>query len=419
MERERSMLARNAVRGSLLLVLLVLMASASGVAPPRLASPREFALMAWDSSPSDPEQLRLMKEAGLNISGFCAPQDVERVRAAGLACFVRDDRVSGYDWQKLPPDPDLRKNIAAAVHEIAGNPAVLGFYLRDEPHVSLLPGLGRVATILVGTLPGTWPYVNLFAAYGGRAYTGTDDYETYLRQFVETVHPPFISYDDYALVEGEMRDVFYTNLELVRRVSLEAKIPFWNCILTTAHYNYMEASDTTFNLQVYSTLAYGGRGIEYYTYFTGAGGNHHLGPIDQFGNRTPTWDMLRRINYQIHALAPTLIRLHSTGVYHWPDAPLDGHPLSESRLVQNIQVAAPSLRHPPEPRFLLGEFEDPQGHSYLMLVNKDLSQSFMFRIHLKQEGRKLLSISSYTGEEAGSEGQIWLAPGAGALFRVE
>jgi hypothetical protein len=236
---------------------------------------------------------------------------------------------------------------------------------------------------------------------------------------VETVHPPFISYDDYALVEGEMRDVFYTNLELARRVSLEAKIPFWNCILATAHYNYMEASDTTFNLQVYSTLAYGGRGIEYYTYFTGAGGNHHLGPIDQFGNRTPTWDMLRRINYQIHALAPTLIRLHSTGVYHWPDVPHEGRPLSESRLVQKVEVAAPSLRHPPEPRFLVGEFEDLQGHTYLMLVNKDLSHSFMFRIRLKQEGRKLLSISSYTGEETGSGELIWLAPGAGALSRVE
>jgi hypothetical protein len=150
------MLARNAVRG-LLLVLLVLMASASAVAPPRLSSPRDFAVMAWDSSPSDPEQLRLMKEAGLNISGFCAPQDVERVRAAGLVCFVSDDRVNGYDWEKLPPDSELREKIAAAVQEVAGNPAVLGFSLRDEPRVSMLPGLGRVASMLVENLPGTWP----------------------------------------------------------------------------------------------------------------------------------------------------------------------------------------------------------------------------------------------------------------------
>jgi hypothetical protein len=405
--------------GGWLLALLCVGASAWAVSPPRLANPRDFAVMAWDSSPSDPEQLRLMKEAGLNISGFCRPQDVEGVRAAGLACFVSDDRVNGYDWQKLPPDPQLRKNIAAAVHDVAGNPAVLGFFLRDEPNVSMLPGLGRVASILKEALPGTWAYINLFAVYGGREYTGADSYESYLRQFVKAVHPPFLSYDDYALVEGEMRDVFYTNLELARRVSLEAKIPFWNCILATAHFNYMEASDTTFNIQVYSTLAYGGRGIEYFTYFTGTGGDQRLGPIDQFGNRTPTWDMLRRINYQIHALAPTLIRLHSTGVYHWPDTPQDGHPLSESRLVRKIEVGAPSLRHPTEPRFLLGEFEDERGRPYLMLVNKDLRQSFVFNIRLKQEGRELVHISSYTGGESGKGQEVWLAPGAGMLFRVE
>ena len=42
----------------------------------------------------------------------------------------------------------------------------------------------------------------------------------------------------------------------------------WNCILANAHFNYMEPSDATFNLQMYSTLAYGGRGIQYFTYFT-------------------------------------------------------------------------------------------------------------------------------------------------------
>jgi hypothetical protein len=33
-------------------------------------APKDFAVMAWGNSPSDPEQLRGMREAGLNISGF-------------------------------------------------------------------------------------------------------------------------------------------------------------------------------------------------------------------------------------------------------------------------------------------------------------------------------------------------------------
>jgi hypothetical protein len=115
---------------------------------------------------------------------------------------------------------------------------------------------------------------------------------------------PFLSYDNYSLVGGEMLDYFFTNLEIVRRLGLETKTPFWNCILANAHFNYMEPSDATFNLQVYSTLAYGGRGVQYFTYFTPQIGNYRLGAVDQFGNRTPTWEMLRRINNEIHAFAP-------------------------------------------------------------------------------------------------------------------
>ena len=199
--------------------------------------PRDFAIMPWDSSPSDPAQLQLMKEAGLNISGFCAPKDLPRVLAAGLMCFVSDPRVNGYDWVKMPPDSELRKNVAAAVREVANNPAVLGFYLRDEPGADMMPGLGRVASLLVEAAPEKWPYVNLFPTYASHAQLGAPDYETYLRRFVESVHPPFISWDNYSLVEGEMRDRFYTNLELVRRQSLESKIPFWNIILANTLFN--------------------------------------------------------------------------------------------------------------------------------------------------------------------------------------
>jgi hypothetical protein len=55
-----------------------------------------------------------------------------------------------------------------------------------------------------------------------------------------------------------------------------------------------------------------------------------------------------------------------------------------------------------------------------MIVNKDLSNSFQFSIHLKQNGRKLIRISPYSGDEQPFGREMdWLAPGAGILFRVE
>ena len=182
----------------------------------------------------------------------------------------------------------------------------------------------------------------------------------------------------------------------------------------------MEPSDATFNLQVYSTLAYGGRGIQYFTYFTPSIGNYRLGPVDQFGNRTTTWDMLRRINNQIHALAPTMIKLRSTGVYHYPDAPDKGVTLAASKLVKSVEMTQRYVRPPVGARYLIGEFEDPQGRPYVMIVNKSLTQSFRYNFEFRTPGRKLLRISPYSGrEEPFGREMDWLAPGAGILLRVE
>ena len=104
--------------------------------------------MAWGDSPSDPDQLRGMKEAGLNISGFCRAEDLDRVKEAGLTCFVNDPKLSGYAPDHLPPVATMRSDIAALKKEIGNNPAALGFFLRDEPPASLMPGLGEVANLL-------------------------------------------------------------------------------------------------------------------------------------------------------------------------------------------------------------------------------------------------------------------------------
>lgn len=403
-----------------LLLLVAAAAQPAAVNHPQPVAPKDFAVMAWDSAPSDPEQLRWMKEAGLNIAGFCKAEDLDRIRAAGLTCFVSDQRANGYDWMQLPAETEIRKNLASLKQQVGDNPAVLGFYLRDEPSAQLMPGMGKVSGLLHEAMPDKWPYVNLFPYRVPADRLGTDNYDSYVRMLVKTIGQPFLSYDNYSLVADQMLDYFYVNLEIVRRLGLETHTPFWNCILANSHFNYMEPSDATFNLQVYATMAYGGRGIQYFTYFSPQIGNYRLAAVDQFGNRTPTWDLLRRINNQIHALAPTLIQLHSTAVYHYPEVPEQARPLSASKLIRGVQMSQRMVRPPAGGRCLIGEFEDGQGRPYFMIVNKDVKNSFQFTIDLKQPDRKLIRISNYTGkEEPFGREMDWLAPGAGILFRVE
>jgi len=403
---------------TLLLLAVALLPSARGqtTAQVKPVSPHDFAVMAWGTSPSDPEQLAGMKEAGLNISGFCRPEDLERVRAAGLACFVIDPSLSNVDWGRLPADAELKQRIAATALEIKRHPTALGVFLQDEPGAAVMPELGRVAGLLKEALPTLWSYVNLYPIYASVAQLGTANYEDYVRTFLREVHPPFLSWDNYSLIQGRMLDRFYTNLEVIRRLALEAGIPFWNCILGNTHFFYMEPSDATLHLQVYSTLAYGGRGIQYFTYVTPESENYRLGALDPFGHRTPTWDMLRRVNLEIAALAPWLTRLTSTGVYHSDPVPEGSQPMRESHWVEQITA---STGDRPAAHYLLGEFKGEDGRAYLMLVNRDLSRSIQFSIRLRQPDLHMKRISPYTSQEEDFSGEpYWLAPGTGILLKL-
>jgi len=404
---------------SLLLAGALFPAHAQTFAAPPELSPRDFALMAWDQSPSDPHQLDLMRQAGLNISGFCAPGELDQVQAAKMSCFVSDGRANGYDWTEMPDKKELEGKINALVAEVRNHPAALGFFLYDEPQTQMMPGLGEVAEILKKAMPGAWSYINLLPNYGTAERMGAPTYGDYVQKYMDEVRPPLLSYDNYSLFNGEMLGRFFTNLATVRRAAQKAGIPFWNVILANASFSYMEPSDATLSLQAYSTIAYGGRGIEYFTYFSPKVGNYRLAPVDQFGHRTATWYMLRRLNSQIRELAPWLIKLHSTGVYHSAPLPEGAEPIAQSPLVK--QVRATTFQSPPvPPEYLIGEFRDNQGHPFLVVVNKSLKYSMRYAIDLRDSSRRLVLISPYTGQLVSFAGEMnWLAPGQGALLEVK
>ncbi len=411
------------IRMALLLAVVLSISSpltAQRIFKEQRVPPTDFAIMSWGTASPDPQQLQWMREAGLNIAGFASVQDLPAYEKAGIQVFVSDRRASGYDFEKPLNEAEVRQNLQSLAKEVGNSPAVIGFMLHDEPHARAMPSLGLVSRLIQEIMPARWPYVNLFPVKVSADRTGVARYDDYVKMLVHTLRQPFLSYDNYSLINGEMLDSFYTNLEVVRRVSLETKTPFWNCVLSNAHFNYMENTDATYHLQAYATMAHGGRGIQYFSYFTWSNGNYRSGPIDQFGNKTASWDMIRRVNNEIHALAPTLKKLSSTGTYHYPGVPPECRPLSESKLVESVEMTQRYVVPPAQGRFLIGEFTDSQGRPYLMLVNKDLTNSFRYKINFRSGNRKLIHISPHSGEEQPFGQELdWIAPGAGHLFRVE
>jgi len=369
-----------------------------------------FPIMAWGSTPGDLGVLQEMAECGLNVAGFVAPEHLDVVEQAGLRAFVMDSRASGYDFQNIDASSTSR-NIASLVEEVGAHPALLGYFLKDEPNAREFPGLAIVSRLFLQGTPQRIPYINLYPNYASQGQLGTESYWKYIEDYVTIVNPPIISYDHYALMENEpLREGYFDNLEVIRRASIKYNRPFWNVVLSTAHFNYREPSSADIRFQVFTTLAYGGKSISYFTYFAPWSSNCRMAPIDQFRHRTPTWDYLRNANLMVKMLAPTMLELTSTGVYHTGDVPKGCISLPGNTLVRAVHGNG---------SFVVGEFVHSDGSSYLMLVNKDFQRSANFRVELNDPNSRVRRVSSYTGrlEELVDEGD-WLAPGQGVLLCV-
>ncbi|MDB6123329.1 MAG: hypothetical protein JWQ71_2322 [Pedosphaera sp.] len=368
-----------------------------------------FPVMAWNYAPNDPAVLKKLKECGLTVAGFVAPGTLDACEAAGLKAIVSDARTSGYDWTKVD-DTIARSNVTSIVKETGKHPAVYGYYLRDEPGTGLFPGLAKLAALIHEMAPGKWAYVNGFPNYAENWQLQATNYNDYLEQLVNTVHPTTLSYDNYSIMDdGSLREVYWSNLEQMSAVAKKYHLPFWNIVLSVAHFNYREPTAADFKFQVYSSLAYGAKGIAYFTYFAPQVGNYRMAPLDQFGNETANWHNMQYVNLQIQKLAPTLLQLTSDEVYHFGSVPGGCKGPSTNSLVTGMGG-----------QFLVGDFTHKDGTRYVMVVNKDLQKSIPCWPQFRTPPKRLQKVSPYGGELMAYEGeQIWLAPGAGVLLRVE
>ena len=302
-----------------------------------------------------------------------------------------------------------RKRVAELVNQVKTHPAVYGYYLRDEPPADFFPGLATVADIVKEMHPGAWPYVNLFPNYADLSQLGAANYEAYVEKFVEVCRPPVLSYDHYALLEGGgLRPEYFPNLEVMRRVGIKHDVPFWNIVLSNAHFNYREPSAADLRFQVYTSLAYGARGIAYFTYFAPHVGNFRLAPVDQFGNETATWQAMQDVNLQVEKLGPTLLKLRSDAVYHFGDVPKGCAGPGERSVIKAIAG-----------QMVVGDFTHADGTRYVIVVNKSFTGSAPCLPQFRDPPAKVELISPYSGMPVPFEGEYrWLAPGQGALLKV-
>lgn len=372
-----------------------------------------FPIMAWDYVGQEAE-IQDMHEAGVNMIAFVPTELLDACERLDMKAIIFDEGITGaFD---APYDSKVANPILTRfIKQYNGHPAVYGYHLKDEPGPDQFPELAKSVALVNELAPGKWPYINLLPtqSYG-------DAYENYLEDFAAICKPTAFSYDNYSqdyAINGGAKSLFWKNLAQVRKAALKHDLPFWNIVLTAPHFSYAEQTDADLRLQVYGSLVYGAKGLSYYKFISAALpilnapdlGNFRNAPLDQFGERTPTWAVLRNINRQVHSIGPVLLKLRSDDVYHIGEVPELDHAPTATTLVKDV----------PGGEFIVGDFTHEDGSKYVMVVNKSLTNSFPCNPVFNIEPKNIKLLSSWKGTfEEYPTPWYWLAPGQGVLLKL-
>lgn len=387
-----------------------------------------FPIVGWAglSGPMLREKtLRDMRAAGftVNMGGDDERDPVQLLdiaHKAGMQLLFQHKCLHVSDGQKL--DDARRAEIRKLVRRIKDHPGLFMYSLRDEPWLPSLPLVAEVADIVREIDTYHCCYVNHFPPFGGWDAPTIEEFHRAARAQLKT---EFLSYDHYAICVAtqdelqamagkpwafpqahlRVKEDFYQCLDLFRRMSVDQGLPFWAFTNAVRHGYYPPATEGHIRFQLMSALAYGARGLQYFTYaYDGC-------MVRADGSTTETWELARKVNSDIHVMAAVLRQLRSIGVYHsgplWPMTQLPPGDLLEVR-------GDPCM---------IGVFQDDGGMLYLMVVSKNPCDWSL--VHIKM--RKPLPIFELDVRDG-----CWakpyprqpdcqpltLAPGEGRLIRI-
>jgi hypothetical protein len=245
----------------------------------------------------------------------------------------------------------------------------------------------------------------------------TGDYEAYVERFVRLVRPALLNHSHFPFREKGDSEFTFENLEIVRRVALEHKLPFCPTLQAAGWAGMRTPGEGELRWLVYTSLAYGAKGVVWFRYW-GAPGGSRQGIVEPDGSLTDRYRVVAALNAEMRALGPVLMRLRSVAVYHaGPTVPAGATRLPVHGLVASVEGGA----------FVLGEFEDEKGDRLLFIVNRDAARAATAKVTLNRPCTGLSWLDpavggwadlASTADRFQTVTEFALPPGGGRLIRM-
>jgi hypothetical protein len=384
--------------------------------------PDEYPISYWYGPPQEfntQATWQTAKDCNFTVCGPAGGYSVEENRkmldlcqAVGTKAMVVDGRIS---WQMTAGDR-WRETVGQIVADYGSHPALYGYYLQDEPNYEQFQALGAISREFETQDAAHLPYINLFPTYASVEQLGTPTYADHLDKYLSIVQPRVLSYDHYCLMrDGSDRKDYFENLELIREYGLRYHTPQWNIILSLPHLGYRDPTAGEMRWQVYTSLAYGMKGLMYFTYWTHPDWEKdgQVAIVDSRGKPARLYPIVQQLNGEIRALGKTLLGLTSTAVYHTGGTPQACRRLGGDEVVQ-LPDSVP---------LVLGLFSDPAGSQYAMIVNRSHDDPAEFEAAFRSSVTGAFVVSAQDGSESpapldGGKLKLALEPGDGRLLRL-
>lgn len=330
------------------------------------------------------------------------PTALQAAGANNLRYVLRDSKLTKIIRDSAAysdPKAEVRLRIDQLLKRYGGYPALAGLYLYDEPKRDLFGILGYAREYLRTKNSKQLPWANLYPYTSDQSLLGTSTYEEYLRLYLGEVKPPFLSFDHYPLLSGtEITNSYFHNWAQIRRFSLEAGVPSWVFIQSVdfdwEYADRRRPNEAELFWQVNVSLAYGAKGIQYFTYWTPSGNSTtQFGEalVSKDGRLTPLYDYAKRVNGYLKVVGKALLPLASESVVHAAESPLPSGATAFSADGYVESVGGSPV--------IVGRFRKPsvENERHLLVANRSFANTAQPQLKTSPLVREVLKLDSGTG----------------------
>jgi hypothetical protein len=395
-----------------LLSMMLILFSGYAFSQERLQTSGEIPILAWYSIPASQTSVsryQEMKDAGIthSLSFYSNADELQKALDAAAKVGVKI----------VASCPELKTDPVKTVQRFMNHPALAGYHLADEPNIKKLAELGEWGRKIQAVDSKHFCYVNLFPNFADSNQLGTKSYTDYVNTYVKELPLQFMSFDYYPVFKDHLSVSWYENLEQVSGAAKKAGLPFWAFALTT---NYDEDHVTpqtlaAMRLQVYSDLAYGAQGIQYFTYWsatsidTPPGEDQRGAPISAAGKRSVVYDRMKLMSREIQNLSGVFLGSKVVLVRH---TGLGRIPIGTIRLT-SLPSAIKVLDSNGEP--ILVSVLENGANSFLVVVNKNFLNSINLTVYGDESVKRVLKDGTIVPASA-YDSSMELDAGDAAIF---